>query len=372
VDSRFWRGRRVFLTGHTGFKGSWLSLLLSRLEARTVGYALAPPTEPALFDLAAVGETLEDHRGDIADLAGLTRALIAADPEIVIHMAAQPLVREGYADPVGTYRTNVIGLVNLLEAVRAAPGVRVVVNVTTDKCYDNRESERGYRETDRLGGADPYASSKACAELATAAYRASFLAERGVAVATARAGNVVGGGDFAADRILPDAIRAFSAGRALEVRNPRAVRPWQHVLDPLSGYLMLAERAYRRGAPFARAWNFGPGAESERTVQSLLARFIEAWGGDARWTADGGRHRPETTLLRLDATRAREELGWRPLLGFDEMATWTAEWHRAHARGADMRAFTRRQIDAYRRLFEASSANAALAQDHEDATKRIA
>ena len=376
IDSAFWRDRRVFLTGHTGFKGSWLSLMLSRLDARTVGYALAPPTEPALFRLASVGAVIEDRRGDITDLDALMSAMIAAEPEIIIHMAAQPLVRQGYADPVATYRTNIMGSVNVLEAARSTPGVKVIVNVTTDKCYDNRDWVWGYRETDGLGGRDPYSSSKACAELVTAAYRASFLAESGVAVATARAGNVVGGGDFAADRILPDAVRAFTAGQALEVRFPKAVRPWQHVLEPLSGYLMLAEQAFRHGGDFADAWNFGPGGESERDVEALLGRLIKAWGPDAHWAPDRNAQKPEAHLLRLDTTKSREKLNWRPLLDFDDMVAWTAEWYRAHARGDDMRALTLQQVDAYLALHQifplASPADAIATEDHEYAAQRIA
>ena len=350
IDSSFWRGRRVFLTGHTGFKGSWLSLMLSRLDARTTGYALAPLTDPALFDILQVADVIEDRRGDVDDLDALRSAMVEADPEIVIHMAAQPLVKLGYADPVLTYRTNVMGVVHVLEAARVCDSVKVVLNVTTDKCYDNRDWIWGYRETDALGGRDPYSNSKACAELVTAAYRASFFGE-GVAVATARAGNVVGGGDFAADRILPDAVRAFTEGRPLDVRFPKAVRPWQHVLEPLSGYLMLAEQAFRHGPDFADSWNFGPGADSERDVEALLTKFIAAWdqgeSSGARWTPDRAAHKHEANLLRLDTTKAREKLGWRPRLGFDEMVDWTARWYRAHARGADMRALTFEQIDAF-------------------------
>jgi CDP-glucose 4,6-dehydratase len=376
IDSSFWRRRRVFLTGHTGFKGSWLSLMLARLNAETTGYALAPPTDPALFDILQVADVIEDRRGDVDDLDALRSAMVEADPEIVIHMAAQPLVKLGYADPVSTYRTNVMGVVHVLEAARVCKSVKVVLNVTTDKCYDNRDWIWGYRETDALGGRDPYSNSKACAELVTAAYRASFFGE-GVAIATARAGNVVGGGDFAADRILPDAVRAFTEGRPLDVRFPKAVRPWQHVLEPLSGYLMLAEQAFRHGADFAEGWNFGPGGDSEQDVEALLTRFIEAWGQGARWTPDRCAHKHEANLLRLDTTKAREKLGWRPLLDFNEMVDWTARWYRAHARGADMRALTYDQIDAYLgqrvRLTSPFTAPALRGdQDRQDAAQRIA
>jgi len=346
IDSSFWRRRRVFVTGHTGFKGAWLSLMLARLNAETTGYALAPPTSPCLFDLLSVGATLEDMRGDINDFENLRREMVAADPEIVIHMAAQPLVKAGYSDPVGTFQTNVMGSAHVLEAARACKNLKALVNVTTDKCYDNREWMRGYRETDRLGGRDPYSNSKACAELVTAAYRASFF-ERGATIATARAGNVIGGGDFAPDRILPDAFRAFREGRPVEVRAPKSVRPWQHVLEPLSGYLMLAEQAARHGAKFGEGWNFGPGADSERDVEALLTRFMAAWGPEARWLPDRSAHPHEAGLLRLDVSKAREKLGWRPLLTFDETVEWTARWYRAYADGADMRAATFDQIDAY-------------------------
>lgn len=375
MDPAFWLDRRIFLTGHTGFKGSWLSLMLSQLGARAVGYALAPPTSPSLFDIAAVGDCIEDRRGDIADLAALEAAMIAAEPEIVIHMAAQPLVREGYADPVATYRTNVMGSVNVLQAVRSTPSVKVALIVTTDKCYEDNDGAGAYRETDRLGGADPYSSSKACAEIVTSAYRTSFLAERGVIVATARAGNVIGGGDFAADRIVPDAVRAFTAGCNLEVRFPRAIRPWMHVLESLSGYLTLAERAFSQGADFADAWNFSPGGETQRDVQTLLQRFIQAWGDGAHWTPDRKPQRREAAILRLDATKARDRLGWRPLLGFEEMVDWTAEWYRAHMRGADMRALTLQQIDAYRRAQATAlqaAAKAEACEEKRDATERIA
>lgn len=346
IDSSFWRRRRVFVTGHTGFKGAWLSLMLARLNAETTGYALAPPTHPSLFELLSVGDTLEDVRGDINDFESLRRAMVAADPEIVIHMAAQPLVKQGYADPVGTFQTNVMGCVHVLEAARACSKLKAVVNVTTDKCYDNRDWIWGYRETDRLGGRDPYSNSKACAELVTASYRASFFA-RGATIATARAGNVIGGGDFAADRILPDAVRAFRAGRPVEVRAPKSVRPWQHVLEPLSGYLMLAEQAARHGEKFSDGWNFGPGADSEQDVEALLTRFMAAWGPEATWLPDRAAHPHEAGLLRLDASKAREKLGWKPLLTFDETVEWTALWYRAHADGANMRAQTFEQIDAY-------------------------
>ncbi len=376
IESAFWRGRRVFLTGHTGFKGSWCSLMLSRLGAETTGYALAPPTQPALFDLASVGDLIEDLRGDIDDLAALKSAMRASEPEIIIHMAAQPLVKAGYADPISTYRTNVMGVVNLLEAVRATPSAKVVLNITTDKCYDNRDWARGYRESDQLGGRDPYSNSKACAELVTAAYRASFFP--GVAIASARAGNVVGGGDFAADRIVPDAVRAFVAQRALEVRFPKAVRPWQHVLEPLSGYLMLAEQAFRHGGAFADAWNFGPDGQSEQGVRGAVAAFHCGLG--LRRALGAGSQRPsargQSAAVGFDEIAGKARVA--PVLSFDEMVEWTADWYRAHARGADMRTLTLTQVDSYLgqcvRLISPfpTSADSPAFEDQQDAAKRIA
>ncbi len=349
ITSSFWLDRRVFITGHTGFKGSWLTLMLSRLNARTTGYALEPPTRPSLFALARAGDHIADLRGDVRDPRALAQAMEAAAPEIVIHMAAQPLVREAYADPIATYAANVMGTAHVLEAARRVESVRLVLVVTTDKCYENRDWVWGYRETDALGGHDPYSSSKACAELVAAAYRDSFCRAKGVHILSARAGNVIGGGDFAADRILPDALRAFVSGRALKVRNPKAVRPWQHVLEPLSGYLALIEKAMTLGpaAGLDGAFNFGPGPESERNVEELLAHFISAWGAPAQWERDGDDHPHEARLLRLDIAKARELLQWTPLLDFHEATQWTAQWYRAFAGGADMAQTTLQQIDRY-------------------------
>jgi CDP-glucose 4,6-dehydratase len=375
IDSEFWRGRRVFVTGHTGFKGAWLSMMLSRLCAQATGYALAPPTRPNLFALAGIGEVIDDHRGDVRDLDSLTRAMAAARPEIVIHLAAQPLVRRSYFDPVETFQTNVMGVVNVLEAARSVESLRAVIIVTTDKCYENREWLWGYRETDRLGGRDPYSNSKACAELAASSYRASFFSG-GACVATARAGNVIGGGDFAADRIVPDAVRAILGDQELRVRAPRAVRPWQHALEPLIGYLLLAQKAYLAPAAYAEAWNFGPGAESERPVKDLLDRFMPCWGAEARWRADEAEHPHEAGLLRLDASKARERLGWRPRLSFDETIDWTADWYRAFAAGGDMRALSLAQTDAYLgqwvRLVSPFQPGANYLEDMDHAAQRIA
>jgi len=341
-----WKGRRVLLTGHTGFKGAWLALLLERLGAEVTGFALAPPTQPSLFELARAGEALRDLRGDVRDLPAVRRAVDETKPEIVIHTAAQSLVRTSYEEPVATYATNVMGTVHVLEAARHAPSVRAVLVVTSDKCYENREWVWGYRENEPMGGSDPYSSSKGCAELVTGAYRASFF-QSGAAVASARAGNVIGGGDWAPNRLLPDAARAFSAGRPLEVRNPRAVRPWQHVLEPLSGYVALAEALQEDGAAFAGAWNFGPADEDARTVGDVVERFTQLWGGGARWEATPGVHPHEAHLLRLDCAKARTVLGWRPRTRLDEALQWTADWYGSWRRGVDMREFTREQIERY-------------------------
>ncbi|MBL6749656.1 MAG: CDP-glucose 4,6-dehydratase [Nevskia sp.] len=349
----FWPGRRVFLTGHTGFKGGWLALWLRRLGAIVHGYALAPPTEPNLFSLARVGEGLHSVIADLDDCAALRRAVEQARPEVVFHLAAQALVHEGYEDPAATYRTNVLGTVHLLDAVRHCPGVRAVVNVTSDKCYENREWEWGYRENDRLGGYDPYSSSKACAELVTDSFRNAFFpparhAEHGVALASARAGNVIGGGDWGRDRLLPDVFRAIDAGASALIRRPQAVRPWQHVLEPLQGYLLLAQRLVEQGAAFGEGWNFGPPAEDAQPVREVVERLVRAWGAEARWHCEpiaAGAH--EAGQLRLDCAKARARLGWQPRLRLEQALDWTVAWHRARRRDEDLRAESLRQIAAY-------------------------
>jgi CDP-glucose 4,6-dehydratase len=342
----FWDGRRVFVTGHTGFKGSWLALWLCRAGAQVHGFALAPPTEPSLFDVARVSEGLASHTlGDIRDADALRRALVAAQPEIVFHLAAQPLVRYSYAEPVETYAVNVLGTVNLLEAVRACPGVRAVVNVTTDKCYDNPEHARPFRESDALGGRDPYSSSKACSELVTAAHRDSFLAAAGVAVATARAGNVIGGGDWAVDRLLPDVFRACDQGRTTAVRHPDAVRPWQHVLEPLAGYLLLAQRLVEHGQAAAGAWNFGPAEGDAKPVRWVLDH-LAARMPSARWQAEPGPQVHEAQHLALDSAKARAQLGWTPVWGLATALDRTIEWHDAWRAERDMQALCLAQIEA--------------------------
>jgi CDP-glucose 4,6-dehydratase len=350
----FWSGRPVFVTGHTGFKGSWLALWLTRLGARVHGYALSPPTDPSLFDLARIGQSVASTLADIRDFPALAAQLAAAAPEIVFHLAAQPLVRQSYADPLDTYAVNVLGTANLLQAVRAVPSVRAVVVVTTDKCYENLDWCWGYRENDRLGGHDPYSSSKACAELVTSSFRDSFFAARkgsapSVAVASARAGNVIGGGDWAADRLIPDFVRATLARRPVSIRNPDAVRPWQHVLEPLDGYLLLAQRLYEDGESYAQAWNFGPQTDDVQTVRWMADRFASLWGAPARWEQDLGAHPHEARLLQLDVSKARAELGWRPRWRSADALQATVEWYRGHAAGADARELTLAQIDRFER-----------------------
>ena len=343
----FWRGRRVFVTGHTGFKGSWLCLWLHELGAEVYGYALPPPTEPNLFRVANIEGMLAGHTiGDIRQPVALTKALKHSNPEIVFHLAAQPLVRQSYRDPLETFATNVMGTVHILQAIREVPSVRVAVNITTDKCYENREWPWGYRECDRLGGLDPYSSSKACAELITVSYRHSYLASHGIALASARAGNVIGGGDWATDRLVPDVLRAFSGGHQVQVRNPAAIRPWQHVLEPLSGYLTLAEHL-AADPNLAGGWNFGPHRSGAVTVGDIVARLAAVWGTDSSLISDPGPHPHEAGLLMLDIAKAEQYLGWAPRWSLDQALTATVEWHKAWLEGANMRAYSLKQIAEY-------------------------
>ena len=353
MNAEFWCGKRVLLTGHTGFKGSWLSLWLQSMGAQVVGYALAPPTEPSLFEVAGVGAGMTSVIGDIRDLEHLRAVFAEHKPEIVIHMAAQPLVRYSYAEPVETYSTNVIGTVNLLEAVRGTPGVKAVVNVTTDKCYENREWAWGYRENEAMGGYDPYSSSKGCAELVTAAYRNSFFnsatfnVKHSIAIASARAGNVIGGGDWAEDRLIPDIMRAITQGRSVTIRNPHAIRPWQHVLEPLSGYLKLAQKLYEEGAAYAEGWNFGPNDEDAKPVQWIVEQLTQSWGEGASWLLDGGEHPHEAHYLKLDCSKAKGRLDWHPRWHLDEALKRIVDWQKQYLYGRDMRAVTIEQIDLY-------------------------
>lgn len=345
----FWQGKRVLVTGHTGFKGSWMALWLHALGARVHGFSLEPPSQPSLFGEARVADVMESStHGDVRDLASVREAVARTNPDIVIHMAAQSLVRPSYAAPVETYATNVMGTVHVLEAVRATKSVRVVVVVTSDKCYENREWDRGYVETDAFGGFDPYSSSKGCAEIVTAAYRRSFFSsDDAPAVASVRAGNVIGGGDWAIDRLVPDIMRAFAARRPAEIRNPAAIRPWQHVLDPLHGYLGLTERLWTDAPSFAGGWNFGAAASDTKPVSWIADRLVRVWGDDSRWTSTAGKRPHEATLLSLDCTKARTELAWMPRLPLEHALRWTADWYRGHAQGADARALTLEQISGY-------------------------
>ncbi|MEO5340793.1 MAG: CDP-glucose 4,6-dehydratase [Magnetococcus sp. MYC-9] len=353
VEDTFWRGKRVFLTGHTGFKGSWLSIWLQSLGVELHGLALAPPTVPSLFDAARLGSDMASTIGDVRHDATVYAAVAACRPEIVFHMAAQPLVRFSYQEPVATYATNVMGTVHLLEAVRRVDSVRVVVNITTDKCYENKEWVWGYREEEAMGGHDPYSSSKGCAELVTHAYRRSFFQHKTggqphIAVASARAGNVIGGGDWARDRLVPDILRAFEHNLPVIVRNPQAIRPWQHVLEPLSGYLALAQCLYAAdGAQWAEGWNFGPHDDDARSVQWIVERLAGLWGGEAHWQLDAEQHPHEANHLKLDISKAKVRLGWRPRWTLDTALEKVMAWHQAWLARADMRQVCLQQIAEY-------------------------
>ena len=347
MNREFWRGKRVFVTGHTGFKGGWMALWLSDMGAEVHGLALEPPTQPNLFTVLKLGDRLmRSTIADIRDADSFRDAMQAARPDVVLHLAAQPLVRYSYKAPEETYAVNVMGTVNLLEAVRHTPSVKAVVNVTTDKCYENREWVWPYREIEPLGGIDPYSSSKACSELVTSAYRSSFLDGAGVQLASARAGNVIGGGDWAVDRLVPDFLRAVDAGQTLTIRSPKGIRPWQHVLEPLSGYLALAERLVLDGQGFAEAWNFGPDDSDARSVQWVIEELCSLVP-DAGWRSDAKPQPHEANTLKLDSSKARARLGWRPCWDLHTALAATLEWHQTWRRGADMAAHSLAQIKRY-------------------------
>jgi len=352
MNSSFWRGKKVFLTGHTGFKGAWLSLWLASLGAEVTGYALEPPTEPNMFGLCHVDGSMRSIHGDVRDREHLRTCLLSCKPDIVMHMAAQSLVREAYVCPVETYGINVMGTVHLLDAVRRCASVRAVLNITTDKCYENREWFWGYREIEPLGGFDPYSNSKACSELVTAAYRNSFFpperhAEHGVAVASARAGNVIGGGDWAKDRLIPDCIRSLLKGEKIKIRSPHALRPWQYVLEPLNGYLTLAQRLYEQGPTFAEAWNFGPEDKDAKTVEWIVKFLCKVWGKGAALEIDQGDHPHESQYLKLDWSKAKTRLGWYPRWNIEKTLHKILEWTDIYRNNGDLKAISLRQIYEY-------------------------
>jgi CDP-glucose 4,6-dehydratase len=356
MDGAFWMNKRVLVTGHTGFKGSWLCMWLASMGAEVTGYALSPPTIPSLYGLCGVHSIVHSNEGDVRDKDRLRQCMMDSNPDIVIHMAAQPLVRASYLDPLTTFETNVMGTANLLDAVRHAAkqgkAVRCVVNVTTDKCYENKEWHWGYREMDSLGGYDPYSNSKACSELLTASYRSSFFlpaeySRHGVALATARAGNVIGGGDWAADRLIPDFIRSLMKGESVTIRNPRAIRPWQHVLEPLGGYLLLAQRLYEKGPSYGESWNFGPHDPDAREVEWVVGKLCAKWGQGADYVLDASPSCHEAYFLKLDCSKARARLGWEPRWSLEHALDKVAEWYKAYLNGGDMKAVCINQIKEY-------------------------
>ena len=353
VDPNFWKAKHVFLTGHTGFKGSWLSLWLQSLGAEVTGFALPPPTKPNLFEAASVEKGMRSIIGDIRDLDNLKKAMKEANPDILIHMAAQPLVRYSYSNPVETYATNVMGTVHVLEAAKEVYSIKAILNVTSDKCYENKEVDRGYREDEPMGGFDPYSNSKGCAELVSSAYRNSFFnttkfKEHGVALATARAGNVIGGGDWAEDRLIPDFIRAIQKKEKVIIRNPSAIRPWQHVLEPLNGYLMLCQKLYEEGPKFSESFNFGPNEEDAKNVEWIALHLVKAWGENAAYkiiSNPSSLH--EAHFLKLDCTKSKSQLDWKPKWNINQALDKICAWHKAYLMGEDMNKYSLNDIKIY-------------------------
>ena len=352
MDATFWKGKKVLITGHTGFKGSWLSLWLQTRGVNTIGYSLPPPTKPSLFEIGNISEGMVSIKGDVRDLDHLKTVIAEHTPEIVIHMAAQSLVRYSYSNPIETYSTNVMGTANVLEAIRQTDSVKVVLIITSDKCYENREWLWGYRENDPMGGHDPYSSSKGCAELVTSAYRSSYFSKKdyqthSVALASARAGNVIGGGDWGADRLVPDIMSAFMANQPVVIRFSKNIRPWQYVLEPLSGYLTIAEKLWENGGKFAGPWNFGPNDQGAKSVSWVADNLVKLWGQNASWVLDKKSHPHEATYLKLDCSKAKSMLGWEPKLDLDTALKWTIEWYRGYTQNQDMRLITEGQISHY-------------------------
>ena len=350
VNQNFWQGRSVFITGHTGFKGGWLALWLSELGAKVYGYSLEKPSTPNFFNVVNLKNIIQNSiKGDIRDLSKLTKSMQKAKPSVIFHMAAQPLVRQSYNDPIETFTTNIIGTVNVFEALRKTETVEAIINITTDKCYENKESDRGYREPDRLGGYDPYSSSKACSEMVTSTYRNSFFSKIQVPLASARAGNVIGGGDWATDRLIPDFFRSIDNNKTLRIRSPEAVRPWQHVLDPLSGYLMLAQKLLSGSNNFAEAWNFGPKYSEAKTVSWVLERLSKKFL-NAKWKKENIKQQHEANLLRLDISKAKIKLGWVPRWSLETAIDNTIEWYQAFKDNNNMQEFSIKQIKLYQKL----------------------
>ena len=346
IDEEFWKGKRVFLTGHTGFKGSWMSLWLFSLGVEVKGYSLSPSTTPSLYEEAGIDGLIDSEIGDIRDLQKIKKSMLGFNPDILIHMAAQPLVRYSYKFPVETYEVNVLGTVNVLEAARGCSNLKSIVNITTDKCYENQEHDVGYKEEDPMGGYDPYSSSKGCAELVTSAYRRSFFQDQGIGLASVRAGNVIGGGDWAEDRLIPDILRSFEKNIPVMIRNPKSTRPWQHVLEPLSGYMALAQKLYNNPKLYAEGWNFGPNDNDVQPVSWILDKMIGKWGG-AQWKLDECTHPHEAGYLRLDISKAKERLNWGPVWSLDKTLNLIVEWQMQYLKGLDVQDISLRQIELY-------------------------
>jgi CDP-glucose 4,6-dehydratase len=348
IDQDFWQGKRVFLTGHTGFKGGWLALWLHSLGAIVKGYGLTPPTNPSLFDEARINLVIDSQIGDIRDLGLFKKSITDFNPDILIHMAAQPLVRYSYDAPIETYETNVMGTVNVLESARACKNLKAIINITTDKCYENDGRSEGYKEGDPMGGHDPYSSSKGCAELVASAYRRSFLQDQGIGLASVRAGNVIGGGDWADDRLIPDILRSFEGGDPVVIRNPKATRPWQHVLEPLSGYLILAQKLYKNQEDYAEGWNFGPNEKDVKPVDWILDKMIVKWPNSS-WELDKNSNPYEAGFLKLDISKAESKLSWRPTWELDQTLEKIIVWHQAWLNKEDIQAVCLAEIEEYTR-----------------------